>query len=726
MKDRLAASSAALALFSGAAVFAQSPPMGPEFPVAAYTTGAQRTLGVGADGDGNFTLVFESFGQDGAGNGIFARRYDASGGALGGEFQVNAYTTANQFRPAIAMNADGDFVVVWTSGGQDGHVAGVFGQRFDSAGAPQGGEFQANTYTTNYQQQPDVAIDASGDFVVVWNSFAGQDGASAGIFGRRYNASGTPQGGEFQVNTHTTSYQNFPAVAMDSTGNFAVVWQSGFQDGNLTGIYGQRFDAGGNKVGGELQVNTHTQNYQLFPDVAMHPSGSFVVAWESQQQDGAYIGVYAKRYDASGVPLEGELQVNTYTTSSQRHPRLAISPSGDVVVTWHSFGQDDPGPGLPVTETGVFAQRFDATGRRVGSELAINTYTTDLQETPAVAMDGRGGFVIAWESNDQDGASWGAFARRGGFPDARPMAVDARPSGGASNVNGVLEAGERVTVDPSYGNPSDSSVAVAGTASNLTGPGGPTYTLHDTSAGYGSIPAAGAADCLDATGDCYEAAVSGARPATHWDATFDEALTGTDLVKRWSLHVGGSFPDVAQNAFYPFIENLFHNGVTGGCAGGGYCPGTNVTRAQMAVFLLKARWGAAFVPAPATGTAFPDVPAGNPFAPWIEELVREGITAGCGSGLYCPNNPVTRQQMAVFLLKTKHGASYVPPDGVGVFGDVAPCPGTICNFIEELYNQQVTGGCQTSPLLYCPGGSVVRQQMAVFLVKTFGLRLYGP
>ena len=146
----------------------------------------------------------------------------------------------------------------------------------------------------------------------------------------------------------------------------------------------------------------------------------------------------------------------------------------------------------------------------------------------------------------------------------------------------------------------------------------------------------------------------------------------------------------------------------------------------MAVFLLKSRWGAAFIPAPATGTAFPDVPADNAFAPWIEELVREGITAGCGNGNYCPNNPVTRQQMAVFLLKTKNGASYVPPNGVGVFGDVAPCPGTTCNFIEDLYNQQVTGGCQTSPLLYCPGNSVVRQQMAVFLVKTFGLRLYGP
>ena len=180
-----------------------------------------------------------------------------------------------------------------------------------------------------------------------------------------------------------------------------------------------------------------------------------------------------------------------------------------------------------------------------------------------------------------------------------------------------------------------------------------------------------------------------------------------------------------QNAFYPFIENLFHNGVTGGCAGGGYCPANNVTRGQMAVFLLKARWGAAFLPPPATGTAFPDVPADNPFARWIEELVREGITAGCGNGNYCPNTPVTRAQMAIFLLKTKFGAAYVPPDGVGIFDDVLGCPNPTCNFIEDLYNQQVTGGCQATPPLYCPTSSVLRQQMAVFLVKNFLLQLYG-
>ena len=108
---------------------------------------------------------------------------------------------------------------------------------------------------------------------------------------------------------------------------------------------------------------------------------------------------------------------------------------------------------------------------------------------------------------------------------------------------------------------------------------------------------------------------------------------------------------------------------------------------------MKSRWGAAFVPPPATGTAFGDVDASNPFAPWIEELAREGFTGSCGNGNYSPNNPVTRAQMAVFLLKTHYGSAYVPPPGAGIFGDVTPCPGVFCDFIEDLYNQQITGGC---------------------------------
>ena len=116
-----------------------------------------------------------------------------------------------------------------------------------------------------------------------------------------------------------------------------------------------------------------------------------------------------------------------------------------------------------------------------------------------------------------------------------------------------------------------------------------------------------------------------------------------------------------------------------------------------------------------------DVPCtpGVGFPDWIEQLATEGITTGCGGGNYCPTNPVTRQQMAVFLLKTEHGSSYMPPGCSGIFGDVA-CPSQFADWIEELYHEGVTGGCQASPLLFCPTNSNTRGQMAVFLTLEFG------
>ena len=302
--------------------------------------------------------------------------------------------------------------------------------------------------------------------------------------------------------------------------------------------------------------------------------------------------------------------------------------------------------------------------------------------------------------------------------------VDARVvTGSSSNHNGILEAGETVQVAPHWTNTLVTDQALTGAASSLTGPAGPTYTIDDSSADYGTVPAQSSADCNGATGDCYLMTVSGARPATHWDATFTETISPGAIPRTWTLHVGESFPDVpTSNQFYAQIENLFHNGITGGCAGGGYCPDSSVTRAQMAVFLMKSKRGAANLPPAATGTVFADVPMSNPFAPAIEQLAGFRITGGCGGGNYCPNNPVTRAQMAVFLLKAEHGSAYTPPACTGVFGDVA-CPSQYADWIEELAAESITGGCGGGN--YCPDNPNTRGQMAVFLVKTFGLQVYG-
>jgi hypothetical protein len=181
------------------------------------------------------------------------------------------------------------------------------------------------------------------------------------------------------------------------------------------------------------------------------------------------------------------------------------------------------------------------------------------------------------------------------------------------------------------------------------------------------------------------------------------------------------FDDVpVSNPFYDFVMTVADDGVSAGCGGGSFCPEAAVTRAQMAVFLLKASLGEGSAPPPATGMTFADVPASAFAAAWIEDLAARGITGGCGGGNFCPAAPVTRAQMAVFLLKTRLGASYAPPAATGVFGDVPP-GSFAAGWIEDLYHRGITGGCQASPLLYCPGAPNARGQMAVFLTKTFAL-----
>jgi hypothetical protein len=303
---------------------------------------------------------------------------------------------------------------------------------------------------------------------------------------------------------------------------------------------------------------------------------------------------------------------------------------------------------------------------------------------------------------------------------AQPVAL-AVDSGG----NGVLEPGESVVLAPSWKNATGSPIALTGTAGSFTGPAGATYSLTDSSAGYGTIAAGATASCT-ATGNCFGISVSNpaTRAAAHWDASLSESVSSGDA-KSWTIHVGRSFGDVLPgSSFYRFVETLFHDGVTGGCGAGSYCPADAVTRAQMSVLLLVSKEGSGYVPPACVTPVFGDVPCSSPFSRWIDELAARQVTGGCGSGNYCPASAVTRAQMAVFLLRTSDGPAYTPPACVTpTFLDV-PCSSGFASWIEELVSRGITAGCGGGN--YCPTSSVTRGQMAVFLTTTFGLKLYGP
>ncbi len=202
--------------------------------------------------------------------------------------------------------------------------------------------------------------------------------------------------------------------------------------------------------------------------------------------------------------------------------------------------------------------------------------------------------------------------------------------------------------------------------------------------------------------------------------------TFNDVVVTTPANIGvltngwvSDFLDVPEShQFHAFVTTLVSNTITVGTGGGNYGVDQPTLRRQMAVFLLKARHGLCYVP-PACNGDFGDVPCPSTFADWIEALADEGITGGCGGGNFCPTNPVRRDQMAPFLLKAAHGSSYVPPLCAGTFDDV-PCPSLFADWIEQLNAEGITGGCGGSN--YCPSNPATRGQMAVFVVKTFSLQ----
>jgi len=213
-----------------------------------------------------------------------------------------------------------------------------------------------------------------------------------------------------------------------------------------------------------------------------------------------------------------------------------------------------------------------------------------------------------------------------------------------------------------------------------------------------------------------------ASPGATMQCTVIESAATCDSPEA-SVNIQVDFLDVPPpNLFHDYVVKIARNGVTAGCGFGNFCPTQPITRSQMAVFLLKAKFGSDYLPPPATGTVFTDVPVSLPTAAWIENLAAIGVTGGCGGTNYCPGNAVTRAQMAIFLLKTLNDSSYAPPAATGaIFADVS-AGSFAAAWIEDLYSRNITGGCITNPLRYCPNTTNNRQQMAVFLTKTFQLQ----
>ena len=421
-------------------------------------------------------------------------------------------------------------------------------RRFDSNGAPLSDEFPINVFTPGFKNLSGVAMSPSG-FVVSWFGAlppAGNGSSAYAIFARRFDADGNPMTGDLQVNTAALMGQySRPDVAMNGAGDFVVVWHD-FYDNFFTSS-GRRFASDGSPIGVQFPLSTGAAS-AVGPHVASDGAGNFLVAWQSEDADG--LGIAARYWDIGGFSVSSEFVVNEITTGYQFHPDAGVARDGTFVVSWTG---------------GLEQHAFDVKGRKSGVRAA-----TQIESIPAD--------------------------------------VGSSPNGNTGN--GVWEPGETVIPRTAWVNDTSAGVELSGSSPLLTGPAGADYTLDESAADYQTIAAGATASCFDQD-DCYSITVSAptVRPVQHWDALLQETLS-IGVPKTWTLHIGESFPDVpTDHQFYAFIENLFHNGVTTGCAGGGYCLTDPVTRAQMAVFLLKSKFGSAHIPPRVQAPSSPTWPA---------------------------------------------------------------------------------------------------------------------
>ncbi len=395
-------------------VFAQQR-VGGEFQVNTYTTGIQTLPSVSSLSNGGFLVAWEDSSKDGSGYGIFAQIFNATGAKVGSQFQVNTYTTADQFAPSVSSLSNGDFVIAWEDDSAlDGSYYGIFAQIFNATGVKVGSQFQVNTYTPQSQQQASVSSLSNGDFVVAWHDNSSLDGSGYGIFAQIFNATGAKVGSQFQVNVYFTGNQLYPSTSSLSNGDFVVAWedQSG-EDGSGYGVFGQMFSATGTNVGGQFQVNTFTPGNQYRPSISSLSNGNFVVAWyDDSGLDGSGFGVFGQMFNATAIKVGGQykigsqFQVNTYTTGNQSYPLISSLSNGEFVICWNDQSGED-GSG-----NGVFGQLFDPTGAKVGSQFQVNTHTTGNQGYQSIASLSNGDFVVAFaDDSGYDGNSSGVFGQ---------------------------------------------------------------------------------------------------------------------------------------------------------------------------------------------------------------------------------------------------------------------------------------------------------------------------
>ncbi|MEI6643950.1 MAG: calcium-binding protein [Novosphingobium sp.] len=391
---------------------------GSEFLVNTQVTGFQDLPSITGLTGGGFVATWVDYSAP-SGLGVAkAQIYNAAGAKVGSEFAVLNGMTADQSLPTIASLSSGGFVVTWTEAGIQSDYK-IKAQVYSAAGAVTTPAFLVNSQTWTQQggnnlpgnHNPTITGLAGGGFVVTLQDYAGSAGdtSGAGVLAQVYSAAGVAAGSAVRVNTQTTGDQTQPMVTSLTGGGFVVTWIDGNATDPQTGqpavtMKAQLFDAGGVKVGGELTVDAEVQSDQSLPAVTGLSTGGFVVTWQDSKPG---VGepdtlIKAQMFDSAGAKVGTALTVSAASAGERDFPSVTSLPNGGFVVTWQHF--------VTATDSDIKAQIFNGDGSKNGTELVINTVTSDYQERPVVSSLLGGGFVIAWGDGsglggDADGTS---------------------------------------------------------------------------------------------------------------------------------------------------------------------------------------------------------------------------------------------------------------------------------------------------------------------------------
>ncbi|HEX7180569.1 MAG TPA: hypothetical protein VF756_01910 [Thermoanaerobaculia bacterium] len=402
---------ALLALFFAAPALlsAQIEPMGGDLQVNLYTTFPQSSPKVSRAPDGRFVVVWASAYQDGTVSGVYGRVFAVDGTPVTGEIQLSEHTASHPIDPAVAMMDDGSFVAVWENrtDGTGPIYSGIEGRRFAADGTPLGGDFVVHPLNpTKGSHRPVIATNGRGGFVVAWE----EGSFDTDVFARIFGPGGQPLAPSFQVNQgETYAVQDQPSVAMGPAGEVVIVWRSndtfvGFHEEGNQVVYLQRFKADGTRREGEIALSERARRPVYAPRVAKDAAGNFLVVWTEYVSSVAT--VYGRRFAQNGRPLGGRLTLLREVVPEA----IAMDDHGSFVLVWTRPGED--------RALDVFARRFSAFGAPEGPEVRVNAHAPRMQYTPIVAAGPGGSFVAAWSSDQQDGDNLGVFARLFEVPEA--------------------------------------------------------------------------------------------------------------------------------------------------------------------------------------------------------------------------------------------------------------------------------------------------------------------